>query len=186
MSSHPGGQGTVDAVHASPAHTMAKGTRLGIRLLEGLGVEGDAHLGTTVKHRSRVQRDPATPNLRQVHLIHAELHEALALDGFSVVAGQMGENVTTRGLDLLGLPTGTRLSLGPEAVIEVTGLRNPCKQLEGIQPGLMAAVLDRDEHGHLIRKAGIMAVVLRSGDVGPGDTIVVALPAPPHRPLEAV
>ncbi len=186
MTPHETGEAAVDAVHASPSHTMAKGTRLGIRLVEGLGVEGDAHSGTTVKHRSRVQRDPTTPNLRQVHLIHAELHEELRLRGFAVVAGQMGENVTTRGVDLLSLPTGTRLRLGSDAVIEVTGLRNPCKQLEGIQPGLMAAVLDRDEDGNLVRKAGIMAVVLRSGDVGPGDRITVDLPAQPHRPLSPV
>jgi MOSC domain-containing protein YiiM len=149
-------------------------------------VEGDAHLGKTVKHRSRVARDPSQPNLRQVHLIHAELHDELQATGFAVSAGQMGENVTTRGLDLLGLPTGTRLRLGKTAVVEVTGLRNPCIQLDRFQPGLMAAVLERDEHRALIRKAGVMAIVLADGEVRPGDSIVVELPPAPHRSLEPV
>jgi MOSC domain-containing protein YiiM len=140
----------------------------------------------TVKHRSRVARDPSQPNLRQVHLIHAELHDELRAAGFDVVAGQMGENITTAGVDLLGLPTGTRLRLGDEAVVEVTGLRNPCAQLDGIQPGLMAATLDRDERGRLIRKAGVMGVVLAGGEVRAGDEIRVELPPQPHRPLEPV
>ncbi len=149
-------------------------------------MEGDAHLGETVKHRSRVARDPSQPNLRQVHLIHAELHDELRATGFVVSAGQMGENVTTRGIDLLGLPTGTRLRLGKTAVVEVTGLRNPCLQLDRFQPGLMAAVLGRDEHGALIRKAGVMAIVLAEGEVRPGDPILVELPPAPHRSLEPV
>lgn len=176
----------VTAVSVSPGHTMSKPNATGIRLLAGLGVEGDAHLGATVKHRSRVARDPTTPNLRQVHLIHAELHDELHGRGFVLAPGQMGENVTTRGLDLLALPAGARLCLGPEAVIEVTGLRNPCAQLDGIQPGLMAAVLDRDADGGLVRKAGIMAVVLTSGPVHPGDPITVELPPAPHQPLQPV
>ena len=173
-------------MHKSGTHTMSKPGQEWIRLLEGLGVEGDAHMGVTVKHRSRVARDPTTPNLRQVHLIHAELHDELALAGFSVAAGQMGENVTTRGVDLLGLPTGTRLHLGATAVIAVTGLRNPCLQLDGIQKGLMKAVLDRAADGSLIRKAGIMSIVLAGGDVRAGDPIELELPAGPHRRLEAV
>ncbi len=173
-------------MNASPGHTLRKPARLGIRLLAGLGVEGDAHLGATVKHRSRVRRDATQPNLRQVHLIHAELHEELRERGFEVGAGEMGENVTTRGLPLLDLPVGTRLGLGPEAVVEVTGLRNPCKQLERLQPGLMAAVLDHDPDGGLVRKAGIMAVVVVGGDVRAGDAVRVELPAPPHRRLEPV
>jgi MOSC domain-containing protein YiiM len=175
--------GVVASLNVSPTHTMAKPSQPSIRLLAGLGVEGDAHNGVTVKHRSRVARDPSQPNLRQVHLIHAELHDELAANGFPVEPGRMGENVTTRGLDLLGLPTGTRLHLGPTAVVEVTGLRNPCRQLEGIHSGLMAAVLDRDEDGALVRKAGIMGIVLASGDVSVGDEIRVELPAPPHQPL---
>ena len=160
--------------------------RAHIRLLAGLGVEGDSHLGVTVKHRSRVAQDPTQPNLRQVHLIHAELHDELRARGFDIAPGDMGENVTTAGLDVLALPTGTRLRLGAEAVIEITGLRNPCAQLDRFRPGLMKAVLDRDAAGNLIRKAGIMAIVLASGAVKPGDPIAIELPSPPHRPLERV
>lgn len=178
--------GVVIAVGRSATHTMSKPNQTSIRLLTGLGVEGDAHAGQTVKHRSRVARDPSQPNLRQVHLIHAELHDELARAGFTVSPGQMGENVTTRGLDLLALPTGTRLHVGASAVVEVTGLRNPCAQLDGIQPGLMAATIDRDEQGNLIRKAGVMAIVLADGDIHPGDPIRVELPAKPHLPLTPV
>jgi MOSC domain-containing protein YiiM len=178
--------GLVTAVHRSATHTMSKPARERIRLLEGLGVEGDAHLGETVKHRSRVARDPSQPNLRQVHLIHAELLDALGAAGFAVTAGLMGENVTTRGVDLLALPAGTRLHLGDDAVVEVTGLRNPCVQLDRIQPGLMAATLDRDERGQLVRKAGVMGVVRAGGEVRPGDPIRVVLPPEPYRPLEPV
>jgi len=178
--------GTVAAVCRSAGHTFGKPTASGIRLLAGLGVEGDAHAGATVKHRSRVARDPTQPNLRQVHLIHAELHDELRAAGFDVAPGQMGENVTTRGIDLLGLPTGARLRLGDEAVVEITGLRNPCAQLDGPQPGLMKAVLDRDADGNLVRKAGVMAVVLTGGEVRPGDPVAVELPPAPHRPLAPV
>lgn len=178
--------GKVVAVSRSATHSLIKDNRQSIRLLEGLGVEEDAHAGVTVKHRSRVARNPLDPNLRQVHLIHSELHDELRNSGFNVVAGQMGENITTQGIDLLGLPTGTRLRFGDDALVEVTGLRNPCAQLDEIQPGLMAAVLDRDEQGNLIRKAGIMGVVLAGGLVHPGDTITVELPPEPHRKLETV
>lgn len=177
---------TVIAVSRSRGHTFSKPNEGSIRLLAGLGIEGDAHLGATVKHRSRVAKDPTAPNLRQVHLIHAELHDELEAGGFRVAPGAMGENVTTRGVDLLGLPTGTRLRLGSEAVVEITGLRNPCRQLNDFQPGLMAATLDRDAEGNLIRKAGIMGIVLAPGEVKPGDRIEVELPAAPHRKLEAV
>ena len=176
----------VTAVSASASHTFGKLNQDGIRLLAGLGVEDDAHLGETVQHRSRVAQDPSQPNLRQVHLIHAELHDELGARGFDVGAGQMGENVTTCGIDLLGLPTGARLHLGSAAVVEVTGLRNPCAQLDAFRPGLMAAVLDRDERGHLIRKAGIMGIVLKGGEVRPGDPIRVELPPEPHQALERV
>ena len=179
-------KGVVTAVSRSAAHGVGKSNRTCIRLVAGLGVEGDAHLGETVKHRSRVARDPTRPNLRQVHLIHAELHDELLAAGFGVSAGDMGENLTTRGIDLLALPTGTRLRLGETAVVEVTGLRNPCVQLNGIQPGLMAATLARDEEGKLIRKAGIMGVVLAGGEVRPGDAIGVEVPPPPHRALARV
>ena len=178
--------GVVTAVSRSATHTMSKPNEGSIQLLVGLGVEGDAHLGETVKHRSRVARDPNQPNLRQVHLIHAELHDELREGGFALAAGQMGENVTTRGVDLLGLPTGARLHLGEAAVVEVTGLRNPCAQLDGIQPGLMAATLDRDDQGNLVRKAGIMGVVIAAGEVRAGDPIRVELPPEPHRVLQPV
>lgn len=178
--------GKVAAVSRSAAHTLIKDNQLAVQLIEGLGVEGDAHAGTTVKHRSRVAQNPHQPNLRQVQLIHAELHLELRESGFDVSAGQMGENITTEGIDLLGLPTGTRLRLGTEAIVEITGLRNPCAQLERIQEGLLAAVLDHDEQGNLIRKAGVMGIVIAGGQVQPGDTITVELPPVPHRPLEPV
>lgn len=178
--------GVVTAVSKSPTHTFSKPNQDSIELLVGLGVAGDAHQGETVKHRSRVAKDPSQPNLRQVHLISAEIHDGLGAAGFSVGPGGMGENITTHGIDLLGLPTGTRLHLGATAVVEVTGLRNPCLQLNGLQPGLMAATLARDEHGALIRKAGIMGIVLVGGAVRPADPIRVELPAEPRRPLEPV
>lgn len=178
--------GLVAAVSRSPTHSLSKPNADGIRLLAGLGVEGDAHQGATVKHRSRVAKNPATPNLRQVHLIHTELFEELGARGFSVSPGLMGENVTTTGVDLLALPTGTRLHLGEEAVVEVTGLRNPCRQLDSLQSGLMAATLDRDGDGNLIRKAGIMAIVVSGGVVRQGDQIRIELPPLPHNPLVPV
>ena len=178
--------GVVSAVSRSAAHSFSKPVRDWIRLVAGLGVEGDAHMGVTVKHRSRVALDPTQPNLRQVHLIHGELHDQLREAGFRVAAGTMGENVTTRRLDLLGLPRGARLHLGDAAVVEVTGLRNPCKQLDAWQPGLLAAVLDRDAAGALILKAGIMGVVVAGGEVRPGDPIRVELPPEPHRRLQRV
>lgn len=178
--------GIVTAVSRSATHTMRKAGEGSIRLVAGLGVEGDVHAGATVKHRSRVARDPTQPNLRQVHLIHAELHDELQAVGFTVTAGEMGENITTRGVDLLGLPVGTRLVLGETAVVEVTGLRNPCRQLDGLQPGLMAATLARDADGNLIRKAGVMGIVLFGGEVRPGDPIRVLLPPRPYRALEPV
>lgn len=178
--------GQVTAVSRSGTHTMSKPNNGRITLLAGLGVEGDAHLGMCVKHRSRVARDPSQPNLRQVHLIHAELHDELRETGFELAPGQMGENITTRGVDLLGLPVGAKLRLGADAVVEITGLRNPCYQLDGLQPGLMAATLDRDAEGNLVRKAGIMGVVLAGGEVRPGDRILVELPPPPHQPLGPV
>jgi MOSC domain-containing protein YiiM len=179
-------RGVVTAVSRSAGHSFSKPACAVVRLLAGLGVDGDAHAGETVKHRSRVARDPAAPNLRQVHLIHAELHDELAGAGFVVAPGEMGENVTTRGIDLLGLPTGARLHLGGSAVVEVTGLRNPCSQLDRFQPGLMQAVLDRDADGALVRKAGVMGVVIASGDVRPGDSVHIEFPDRPLRPLQPV
>ena len=178
-------KGKIQALSISPTHTMSKQNRESVRLIKGHGVEGDAHMGEKVKHRSRVAKDPSQPNLRQVHLIHAELFAELAGKGFSVKPGVMGENITTIGVDLLALPRGTHLYLG-ECVLEVTGLRNPCHQLEGIQKGLMKAVLDRDDRGELVRKAGIMTIVIAGGDIHVGDEIKVQLPEPPHQPLMPV
>jgi len=178
--------GQVLAVHRSDAHTFTKPTVDAIALVAGLGVAGDAHAGTTLKHRSRVARDPSQPNLRQVHLIHGELLDELATRGFSVAPGVMGENVTTRGVDLLGVSRGTLLHLGRDAVVEVTGLRNPCAQLDALVPGLMAAVLDRDDHGALVRKAGIMGVVHTSGAARAGDRIEVVAPCGPFVALAPV
>lgn len=178
--------GRVTAVSRSGGHTMSKPNASRITLLAGLGVEGDAHEGTTVKHRSRVAQNPDQPNLRQVHLIHAELHDELRANGFELAPGQMGENITTRGVDLLGLPTGAILRLGADAVVQITGLRNPCYQLDGLIPGLMKATLDRDADGALIRKAGVMGIVLACGEVRPGDRIAVELPPAPRQPLGPV
>lgn len=176
----------VVAVSRSADHGFSKTTEPAIRLIEGLGVEGDAHLGRTVQHRSRVARDPTQPNLRQVHLIPSELFTELAGKGFAITAGMLGENVATAGIDLLSLPRATRLRIGPEAVIALTGLRNPCSQIEDFGTGLLAAVLERAADGSLIRKAGVMSVVLSGGDVRPGDAITVELPPLPHHPLERV
>ena len=178
--------GSVVAVSRSPIHAFSKAIEPRIRLVAGLGVEGDAHQGVTVKHRSRVARDPSQPNLRQVHLVHEELHDELREAGFRVTAGAIGENITTRGIDLLGLPRDTRLHIGRDAVLMVTGLRNPCRQLNDRQPGLMAAVLDEDAQGDLVRKAGVMCVVLDGGEVRAGDAIRIELPPHPHRRLEPV
>ncbi|GGP25521.1 MOSC domain-containing protein [Silvimonas amylolytica] len=177
---------TVSHVSLSPAHTFSKPNVASIHLLTGLGVEGDAHMGVTVKHRSRVAADPTQPNLRQVHLIHGELHDELASAGFNLQPGEMGENITTRGIDLLSLPQGTRLRIGPEVMIEVTGLRNPCGQLDHHKQGLTAAVLGRDKEGNLMRKAGVMGIVICGGGIRPGDAIHVVLPPLPHRKLERV
>ncbi len=176
----------VVAVSRDEEHNFSKPTRSSIRLLAGLGVDGDAHLGRTVQHRSRVTRDPSQPNLRQIHLIHAELHDELREAGYTVLPGELGENVTTRGVELLALSTGSRLRLGATAIVEVTGLRNPCRQISSFQPGLLKSVLHRDEAGNLIRKAGIMGIVLADGVVRPGDPIRVELAPEPHRPLEPV
>jgi hypothetical protein len=176
----------VEAVHLSGTHSFSKHPAFGLTLLAGIGVAGDAHSGATVKHRSRVRRDPESPNLRQVHLMHAELFEELKARGFRVYPGELGENITTRGLDLLSLPEGTVLRIGKKALVRITGLRNPCSQLDKFQRGLMNALLERARDNSLIRKAGVMGVVLEGGEVQAGDAIEVRWPAKPHRPLEVV
>ena len=175
--------GIVKAVALSSEHGFHKTTQPRIVLRTGLGVEGDAHAGQTVQHLSRIARDPTQPNLRQVHLIHAELFDELAQSGFVVKAGELGENITTRGIPLLELPRAAQLRIGPSAIVELTGLRNPCAQIDRFQPGLMAAVLDHDEAGNLVRKSGVMGIVLFDGVVSANDSISVTLPGGQHEPL---
>lgn len=176
----------VVAVAASSEHGFSKQTRPVVRLVEGLGVEGDAHQGRTVQHLSRMRRAPDEPNLRQVHLIQAELFQEMLPAGHRVLPGQLGENVTTTGLDLLALPVGTVLLLGDTAEVRLTGLRNPCRQIDAFQPGLLQRVLGRGDDGTVVRRAGVMGVVRHGGEVRPGDPVTVVLPAEPHRPLELV
>jgi len=178
--------GHVVAVSRDDAHRFSKPTRDSITLIAGLGVEGDAHAGVTVQHRSRVQRDPEAPNLRQVHLMHAELFDDMAERGHVVTPGALGENITTAGVDLLGLPRGTRLEIGDEAVIEITGLRNPCAQINGASDGLMKELVYVDDAGETVRLAGVMSVVLAGGTVRAGDGIRVIPPAGGHEPLQPV
>ncbi|MFJ6907186.1 MOSC domain-containing protein [Streptomyces griseoluteus] len=178
--------GRVTAVSRNGRYSFTKPNRDSIRLLAGLGVEGDVHAGVTVKHRSRVAQDPTRPNLRQVHLIHEELFAEVGKEGFTVEPGELGENITTCGIDLLGLPVGTLLRIGDSAVLEVTGLRNPCLQIDNFQDGLLKQVVGRDEAGNIVRKAGIMSIVRQGGTVCPGDTIEAELPSGPHRPLDRV
>ncbi|MFA3875728.1 MOSC domain-containing protein [Streptomyces sp. MMCC 100] len=177
---------TVTAVSSNGTYSFTKPNRDSITLLAGLGVEGDVHAGVTVKHRSRIAQDPTQPNLRQVHLIHEELFDEVGAEGFEVAPGDLGENITTRGVDLLGLPVGTLLRIGDDAVLEVTGLRNPCLQIDNFQDGLLKQVVGRDEAGNIVRKAGIMSIVKRGGTVRPGDAITAELPSEPHRPLDRV
>ena len=177
--------GRILAVARDGDHRFSKQTVPELQLLAGLGVVGDAHQGVTVKHRSRVAADPTRPNLRQVHLIHSELLDELRAKGFDVEPGDLGENVTTAGLDLLALPRNSLLTIGT-VVLEVTGLRNPCAQIERFKPGLLAAVLDFGPSGELIRKAGIMTVVRAGGVIRPGDRIEVDLSPSSHLPLEPV
>ena len=178
--------GHVVAVSRDDAHRFSKPTRESITLIAGIGVEGDAHAGATVQHLSRVRRDPTTPNLRQVHLIHSELFDEVADRGHEVHPGALGENITTAGIDLLALSRGTRLELGDDAVIEITGLRNPCTQINGLSEGLMKELVHLDDTGATVRLAGVMSVVLEGGVVRPGDGIRVIPPAGRFEPLQPV
>lgn len=174
------------SVSRDDQHRFSKPTTKSVRMIAGFGIEGDAHAGATTRHRYLLKKDPERPNLTQVHLIASELFDELADSGFSVSAGDLGENITTRGLDLLALPLGTRLLLGGDAIVEVTGLRSPCRLINTYQAGLMKAVLGKDAGGRVIRKAGIMSVVVESGVVRPGDRILVELPIGEHVPLGVV
>ncbi|MGO4300318.1 MOSC domain-containing protein [Leifsonia sp. RAF41] len=180
------GKAEVVAVSKDGDHRFSKSVVDEVVLVEGWGVDGDAHAGTTVQHRSRVARDPSQPNLRQVHLIHSELFAEVAEVGFRVQPGQLGENVTTLGIDLLSLPTGALLHLGDDACVRVTGLRNPCQQINGFEPGLLREVLGRAEDGSVERKGGVMAVVVTGGTVRGGDRIRVELPTGQKQPLAPV
>lgn len=176
----------VVAVHRDSDHRFSKVSKDLVTLQRGVGVVGDAHAGVTVQHRSRVAADPTQPNLRQVHLMHAELFEELRDQGFEVRPGQLGENITTQGVDLLGLSRGARLHLGATVELEVTGLRNPCAQIDAFKPGLLKAVVHRALDGSLVRKAGIMAIVVTGGGVACGDAVTVEEPDGPHEPLDRV
>ncbi|MFT7773299.1 MOSC domain-containing protein [Roseateles sp.] len=176
----------VAAVWASATHSFSKFPQAELAVIAGQGVAGDAHCGVTVKHRSRVAKDPTQPNLRQVHLIQSELFDELAAQGFGVGPGQLGENITTRGIDLLALPCDTELRIGTDVVLRLTGLRNPCPQIENFETGLLKAVVGKDASGEVVRKAGVMSIVLAGGTVKPGDGVAVALPPLPHARLERV
>jgi MOSC domain-containing protein YiiM len=178
--------GSVVSVGRDSAHRFSKKPVDEIVLVAGIGVEGDAHAGVTVQHRSRVALDPSQPNLRQVHLIHSELFDDLLNHGFDVKPGDLGENVTTVGLDLHGLPTDTVLRIGQDAVVRITGLRNPCLQIEAFRTGLLSEVVGRDDNGDVVRRGGIMGVVVAGGVIRPGDQIIADLPAEPHVPLDRV
>lgn len=184
--SDPSPHARVLAVSRDDGHHFSKPTVDSITLVEGIGIEGDAHAGEFVQHLSRRRRDPEAPNLRQVHLLHSELFAQVAERGHEVAPGQLGENVTTSGIDILSLPRGTRLTLGADAVIEVTGLRSPCSQINGLSPGLMKELIRLDESGETIRLAGIMSTVVRGGVVRAGDPISVQLPAEPRESLGLV
>lgn len=178
--------GRVLSVAQDDTHRFSKTPTSEICIVAGLGIQGDAHAGVTVKHRSRVAADPTQPNLRQVHLMHAELFDELKIQGFNLRPADLGENITTEGVDLLSLPRDTLLRIGNDVLLQVTGLRNPCMQIDRFQPGLLKAVLLRQPNGELIRKAGIMTIVMAGGKVRAGDPIHVQYPMPPYLPLERV
>lgn len=186
MPQHPDAPACVVSVSRDDRHRFGKPTVAAITLVADWGVEGDAHAGRTVRHRSHAAREPERPNLRQVHLLHEELFDELAGEGYRVAPGEMGENVTTRGVPLLALPTGTVLGLGPDASVTLTGLRSPCVQIDRYAPGLMRRMIGRDERGDVVRRAGVMAVVRTEGVVRPGDPVTVHLPAGAHRALDVV
>lgn len=186
MDKAPSAPARVVSLARSGDHAFSKQAVERVKVIQGIGVEGDAHAGEKVQHLSRVKANPDQPNLRQVHLIHAELLEELREKGFAVGPADLGENIVTAGIALLDLPRGAVLRIGPDVELEVTGLRNPCAQIEAFQKGLLAAVLDRGPDGELVRKAGVMSVVLSGGEMAVGDVIEVCLPPEPHQPLAPV
>jgi MOSC domain len=178
-------QGTVVAVAADRGHRFSKPTRDRIVLLEGHGVEGDAHAGPFVRHRYLARRRPRVPNLRQVHLIPSELFRSLSEAGFEVAAGDLGENITTTGLDLERMPLGTLIEFGLMAMIELTGLRTPCVLIDRFQAGLKRQVLSSDETGPPF-KCGVLGVVRSGGPVAAGDAARARLPSSRFRTLPAL
>ena len=176
----------VTAVSRSTEHTFSKANQSSIKLIAGIGVEGDAHAGRTVKHRYLVDKNPSKPNLRQVHLIQSELFDEINRNGFTLNSGELGENITTRGIDLVALPTKTRLLIGVAVIVELTALRNPCVQIDDFQPGLLKETLYRDDKGNPSLKKGVMGIVVVGGIIYPGDSIVINLPSKPHSHLEYV
>jgi len=179
-------QGRVVAVCSSPRHGFRKQPQLSIRLLAGRGVEGDAHCGETVQHLYLKRRDPSQPNRTQVHLLPVELFADVSPAGYRIAPGDLGENITTEGIDLRMLPLGTLLRIGDEAVVELTGLRTPCTQIDRFQPGLMKLVIERNEMDKVFAKAGVMGIVMQAGDVAPGAAIRVELPTTPHEAMQMI
>ena len=177
---------SVIALASDTGHNFSKITKPVITLVAGFGVQGDAHAGKTVQHLSDKKKNPQAPNLRQVHLIHSELFDELAEQGIDVQPGQMGENIVTRGIDLLGLAEGTQLKFPSGAVIQITGLRSPCKKLNTIHPNLLKAVVEKRADGSVQMKSGVMSIVLESGDIHAGDGIQIVVPKGEHKPLQCV
>jgi len=172
------------SVNSDDAYRFSKIARQSVRLVEGHGIEGDAHAGRFVKHRYQAKKEPLTPNRRQVHLIQSELFEEMRGFGFIIEPGDLGENVTTVGIDLLALPLGAQLHLGESAVVELTGLRMPCGLIDKFQTGLKRSMIVRTPRGVTFR-AGVLGIVTSSGDVRPGDLVRAELPAS-RRALPAI
>jgi len=178
--------GKVHSLSSSAQHSFSKHTTHQVEVIKGIGIKGDAHAGVKVKHRSRVAKDPNQPNLRQIHLIHLELLKELVAKGYTVNPGDLGENITTEGISILNLPKDTILKIGENVAIQITGLRNPCHQIDKFQKGLLKEVVGKNDAGDIIRMAGIMAIVLEGGMIKVNDEILVELPALPHQKLERV
>ena len=181
--------GAVAAVHRSDEHTFSKATCESIELVAGLGVNGDAHQGAKVKHRSRVAANPDQPNLRQIHLVMSELLDEVNSAGHNVVAGQLGESITTTGIDLISLPVGSMLRIGDTALVALTGLRNPCPQIKSVGDGLMKMMFIDDQdnpEGPKIGRTGVMGVVIAGGIVAADDGIKIRFPAGPLTRMEKV
>jgi MOSC domain-containing protein YiiM len=179
---HDSKESSVVAVHRKEEYGVFKEIQESVHLVKGFGVQGDAHMGTLVQHRYNKKQNPNQPNLRQVHLIQAELFDDLKELGLIVKPGEMGENITTRNIDIINLPLDTKLHLGDSAILQLTGLREPCGQLNTVQKGLKNAVLDESGKS----RVGVMSVVLRGGAVKADDLIRVELPSEPHQDLQPV